>query len=193
MTDNMKAGKRFPNPFGLLLYPQFEVLDAAGPIEILNCLNRGNGFHDMTLSVISQTLDPVTPGPIAPDTVGKDFQGAQLYVPIHTLANAPDLETLMVPGGFGSFDPTKLDAYVKFIADRYHGKDGHSPLTYIISVCNGAGFLAASGISDGKKAMTNKDYFKEVAFVWTEDSVAGKSSVGDGWQYLDHVWCECWG
>lgn len=50
----------FPKAFGVLLYPGFEPLDAAGPLEALLCLSRRDGFQDMTLSIISGILNPVS-------------------------------------------------------------------------------------------------------------------------------------
>ncbi|KAF2162448.1 hypothetical protein M409DRAFT_58215 [Zasmidium cellare ATCC 36951] len=161
----MASNKPFPKSFGLILFPGFEVLDVAGPIEMLNRLARREGYHDMSLSVISRTTDPVNPGPIPPYTAGKAFLGNQLYLPTHTLESAPEIDVLLVPGGFGAFDlhKTNLEDYVQFIRDRYSGNNGHQPLQYIISVCNGAGFLAKSGILDDRKATTNKDFWNEVA------------------------------
>ncbi|KAK4494660.1 hypothetical protein PRZ48_014016 [Zasmidium cellare] len=161
----MTTSKPFPKSFGLLLFPGFEVLDVAGPIEILNCLARREGYDDMNLSVINRTLDPVSPGPVPPHTAGKAFTGNQLYLPTHSLDTAPEIDVLLVPGGFGAFDlnKTNLEDYIDFIRDRYKGSDGHKPLKYLISVCNGAGLLAKSGILDGRRATTNKDFWEEVA------------------------------
>ena len=138
---------KFPKSFGLLLFPQFEVLDVAGPIEALNCLARFPSFDAMKMSVIAPTTDPVNPGPIAPDNLGRDFVGVQHYLPTYTFANAPPLDVLIVPGGLG----VKADVRdaVSFIRNTYYGRDGHPPLKYLISVCNGAALLARAGVLDG--------------------------------------------
>ena len=65
MTNSNPKGVEFPKSFGVLLYPQFEVLDVAAPIEALNVLSRHKGYEEMRLSIISKTLDPVSVGPIA--------------------------------------------------------------------------------------------------------------------------------
>ena len=151
-----------PKSFGLLLYPQFEVLDWAGPIEALNTLSRKPEYQDMTLSVIAKTLDPVTPGPIGKDKTSINFTGRQLYLPTHTFETAPVLDVLLVPGGYGSLSPlpdgseADLDSTIKFIRKTYEGCDGKPPLRYAMSVCTGAALFARAGILDGHRATSNK-------------------------------------
>nr|POF21849.1 isonitrile hydratase [Quercus suber] len=136
----MAVNKQFPKSFGLLIYPEFEVLDMAGPIEILNCLILEDG------------------------AVGKSFAGSQLYLLTHTLKSAPHVDVLLVPKGPGSLNLNNnaMDDYILFIEDRYRGLSDR-PLEYIISICNGAGLLAKSGILNGRNATTNKDYWEQVA------------------------------
>lgn len=144
----------FPKSFGLLLFPQFEVLDITGPIEALNCLARLPDFKGMKLSIISQTLEPLNPGPVAPNTAGRDFIGVQQWIPTHTYATAPPLDVLLVPGGLGVNGD--VDDAVAFIRHTYHGRDGQKPLEYLISVCNGGALLARAGVLDGKTVTTSK-------------------------------------
>lgn len=172
----MTSDATFPKSFGVLLYPQFEVLDVAGPIEALNTLARleaSDGedkqpYKDITLSLIAKTFDQVTPGPIYPDKAGVNFSGRQFYQPTHTFDNAPQLDVLLVPGGYGSLSPlpgggqADLDEAIAFIRKTYDGYDGHPPLKYLISVCTGSGLLAQSGVLDGRRATTNKAAWKEV-------------------------------
>ncbi|KAF7198607.1 Isonitrile hydratase [Pseudocercospora fuligena] len=156
--------KDFPKSFGALYFPGFEVLDIAGPLEALNCLSRFPGFEDLKLSIISKTLDPISVGE-------NSFMNSQKYLPTHTFKTAPQLDVLLIPGGVGAAptpfpdgtDFTHMKEYLDFIRSTYHGSGGRKPLKYIISICNGAGLLAGSGILDGKKATTNKDFFKQVA------------------------------
>lgn len=37
---------------------------------------------------------------------------------------------------------------------------------YVLSVCTGSWILAGTGILDGKRATTNKSYFKAVKVCW---------------------------
>ncbi|KAK3113103.1 hypothetical protein LTR53_009920 [Teratosphaeriaceae sp. CCFEE 6253] len=174
----------FPKSFGLLLYPQFEVLDVAGPIETLNTLARlkikdDNGqdkqpFAEITLSIIAKTWAPVTPGPIAPDTAGVNFSGRQLYCPTHTFDNAPQVDFLLVPGGFGSLSPlpggaeADVDDAIAYIQRAYRGCDGCKPLNYLMSVCTGAALLARAGVLDHQEATTNKQAWRYVTPLGTK-------------------------
>ncbi|EME79696.1 uncharacterized protein MYCFIDRAFT_212291 [Pseudocercospora fijiensis CIRAD86] len=157
--------KDFPKSFGALYFPGFEVLDIAAPLEALNCLTRFPGFEDLNLSIISKTLDPISVGE-------NSFMNAQKYLPTHTFETAPQLDVLLIPGGVGAAptpfpdgtDLSHMQEYLEFIRSTYHGsgEGGKKPLKYILSICNGAGLLAAAGILDGKKATTNKELWKFV-------------------------------
>ena len=144
----------------------------------------------MTLSMISRTLDPVSVGPIPPDERSRDFAGKQLYIPTHTLQNAPQLDVLLVPGGLGSLSvlpsgaKADVDDYVAFVKERYNGLEGHKPLQYIISICNGAGLLARAGVLDGRNATGNKDYWAEVTSLGPRTNWIAKAR----WVNDDNVW-----
>ncbi|KAI9663720.1 MAG: hypothetical protein M1821_007210 [Bathelium mastoideum] len=164
----MSQYPKFPKSFGVLYYPAFEVLDIAGPLEALNVLSRMKGFEDMELSIISKTLDPVSVGPIAPNTTSQNFAGRQRYLPTHTFADAPPLDVLIIPGGAGSADPSPgggkpdIQGYIDFARKAYNGLDGRRPLKYLITVCNGTIVAAKAGILDGHKATTNKDGWDDI-------------------------------
>lgn len=101
----------------------------------------------MTLSVIARTLDPVSTQWKGVHSIG------QKVVPTHTFADAPALDVLLIPGGWGGFDPApELLEYLRTAAP----KTGH-----VITVCNGAAIAARAGILDGKSATTNKALWKE--------------------------------
>ena len=130
-----------PISYGALLYPGFCVLDIAGPLEALNTLARLDGHEGMTLSMISKTMDPVTPG--GPDDKGMAFMSKQQWLPTHTFENAPKIDILMIPGGWGSLPPADVTAEVDFVRKIYQGQ-GYSPLRYLFTICTGA-VLAAQG------------------------------------------------
>ena len=151
----MAATQQKPKSFGVLLFPDFEVLDIAGPIEALNCLNRLHGNEDMIFSYIAKTKDPLVPGP----GLSHKFRGQQLYLPTHTFDDAPQLDVLIVPGGTGQMH-LPLQQEKDFIRKTYSGYDGHKPLHTLLSVCNGSGLLAQSGVLDGHRATGNKDFWQ---------------------------------
>ena len=138
---------------GLLLFPEFEVLDMAGPIEVLNVLSVYMGLP-LKLCVISRTLDPVAPGP-KDSGPSSSFAGQQLYLPTHTFDTTPGLDMLVVPGGPGSGKPERQH-YVNFIKRVYNGYNGYPPAKYMFSVCSGSALFALAGVLDGRRATSNK-------------------------------------
>jgi putative intracellular protease/amidase len=149
----MAATARFPKSIGIVLYEGFEVLDAAGPIEALNVLSGNAGGEAMQFSIISRNLEPITPG-------NTSFSRTQKWLPTHTFDTAPQLELLLIPGGFGSIDflpgteSNNVDDYIDYVRKAYHGYGSYKPLKYIMSICNGSMLLAKAGILDGRKATT---------------------------------------
>ena len=135
-----------PLTYGVVVYPGFQALDIFGPLDALNSLSL---IYPLSLSVIAQTLDPVSTKP--PGALGNprsDF--GQSITPTHTFSTAPLIDVLIVPGGVGTRDPANVEEVVKYIAKAY------PTLKYLITVCTGSGLAARAGVLDGKRATTNK-------------------------------------
>lgn len=158
MTNSTSTSQ--PKSFGVLLFPGFALLDACGPLELLNGLSS---IIPMTVSLIAvDSLEPVaTMIPI--EDLSEEFRkrveeqqplAVQKLCPSHTLDTCPPLDVLLIPGGFGVPLAAQNDKILKFITE--------SKAQTIISICNGTGILAATGLLDGKKATTNKWWYKEV-------------------------------
>ncbi|KAJ5567468.1 hypothetical protein N7535_006774 [Penicillium sp. DV-2018c] len=160
--------KSTPLRAGVILFPGFQALDVFGPLDCLNVLSRN---HDMTLAIISSTLEPVT-------TESPGFPNAisQSVVPTHTFATAPALDLLLVPGGLGtrSTSPVIGEA-ISFIRDVY------PQLSHLITVCTGSGLAARAGVLDGKRATSNKLVWAEITAMRTSvDWVPHARWVVDG-------------
>lgn len=141
-----------PVRYGVVLYPGFQLLDVAGPLDILNLLSAS---HELKLSILSATMDPVsTLQPGAKTTFG------QSIVPTHTFADAPaDIEVLLVPGGLGARDENNIQPAIDYVRSVY------PKLQYLITVCTGSALVAKTGILDGVRATSNKAAFEWVGFV----------------------------
>lgn len=112
-------------------------------MEVLNDLSRN---HDMTLSIIAASLEPVSTQWKGTHSIG------QSIVPTHTFADAPKLDVLLIPGGIGGFEtgPATLEFIRRVAATADH----------VLTVCNGAALAASAGVLDGKRATTNKAYWQ---------------------------------
>lgn len=123
---------------GLLLFEDFELLDACGPLEVW-----GNLKSKVRVVTVSATKGPVA-----------SSQGPALVAEFD-YASCPKLDMLLVPGGLGAFHLLKDEPTLQFLRER----SAEGDLT--MSVCNGASLLAAAGLLDGRSATTNKAYWKQ--------------------------------
>lgn len=161
---------------GVLLFPGFEMLDACGPMEIWGSLDK----HIMLITVAKSA------GPVA------SAQDVAL-VAQKSLADAPKLDLLLVPGGFGAMQALKDADTLAWLRTRA------SEAEITMSVCNGASILAAAGLLDGRPATTNKAYWKaatrpgpKVKWIpvarWVDDgNVVTSSGVSAGIDMTLHV------
>jgi transcriptional regulator GlxA family with amidase domain len=121
---------------GTLLYPNFELLDVFGPLEVL-------GWRD---DLFSLALVGLERGPVA-SNMGVSAMAER------ALADGSDYDVLLVPGGWG--EQTKVDVapyldWIRATAERAE---------YVLTVCTGAALLASTGFLDGRRATTNKALF----------------------------------
>ena len=116
---------------GLLLFPDLTQLDLTGPYEVLARLPNAE------IHLIARSAAPV-----------KTEHGLTM-LPTTTFADAPPLDLVCVPGGFGVnalLDDEETLAFLRRIAARAR---------YVTSVCTGALVLGAAGLLRGKRATTH--------------------------------------
>jgi putative intracellular protease/amidase len=165
------AADPLPSKVGIILFPGFQLLDYAGPLDALNILSNS---HTITLSTLASSLDPVPTQNWVQDQQGSNC--SQSIVPTHTFADAPtDLDVLLIPGGLGArgagsdvrMEPVVnfLKSYLGSVKDDGSGFTGAgSKVKWVITVCTGSEILARTGILDGRRATTNKRAFNDVSF-----------------------------
>src|SRR5258705_12640823 len=83
---------------GILIFPDVEVLDFAGPFEVfsvtrLNEERRRSDSSPFHVFLVGETAAPVL------------TTGGMRVVPESTIENCPPLEVLVVPGGWGTSEP----------------------------------------------------------------------------------------
>lgn len=120
---------------GIILYPDFEVLDVYGPAEMWANVPD---FHVVT---IAEEAGPVM-----------SAQGITT-VADYSFSNAPQLDIVMVPGGIGTRTELLNETMLTFL------KKVHAESEYTTSVCTGSALLAKAGILDGLSATSNKRAF----------------------------------
>ncbi len=121
---------------GIVLFPDFEDLDAIGPREALTMMAKFSG-GDWQVVLISEDGGPVT-----------SFLGTR-YLVDHSYENCPPLDVILVPGGLGTRNEMKNPKHIEFVQRQGQQAD------WVTSVCTGALVLHQAGFLEGKRATTH--------------------------------------
>jgi transcriptional regulator GlxA family with amidase domain len=124
----------------VVLFPEFELLDVFGPLEMFGALQGLVTIH--TCAEKAGTVASAQ-GPQA--VAEQDFR------------SAPACDLLLVPGGIGTRVEVENVALLDFLRRQSASAE------VVMSVCTGAALLAAAGLLDGRRATTNKRVFAWVA------------------------------
>lgn len=116
---------------GAILFPRMDQTDFTAPFEVLSRLPNST-FH-----VIGKTTAPVT-----------DVMGL-ILTPRTAMADAPQLDVLLVPGGEGVNALMEDEAMLSFIRKQAAGA------RIVFSVCTGALVCGAAGLLKGRRATTH--------------------------------------
>ena len=134
---------QLPLTVGILIFDQVEVLDVAGPFEVFSItrLNEERRQQESSspfrILLVSEKLCPVL------------AIGGLRFTPDVTIDNCPELDLLIVPGGWGTRTEVKNVNLLKWIANRA------SKNMLTASVCTGSSLLGKAGLLDGREATTH--------------------------------------
>lgn len=129
---------------GALLYPGFEMLDLFGPLEMFSML----GAQRVAIHTVAQQ-----PGPVAA-ALGAEVGAGPEVLARYGFADAPALDGLLIPGGFGTLPALGNESLLRFIRERA------AAARVVASVCTGSALLAKAGVLDGRRATSNKQLFE---------------------------------
>ena len=122
---------------GAILYKGFELLDLYGPLEMF-----GNLKPQVEILTVAESVGPVA-----------SFQGPQT-ISDFDYQTCPALDLILLPGGFGTIQELENQAILSFLKERVPSAN------VTMSVCSGSWLLAKAGLLDGRRATSNKFYFK---------------------------------
>ena len=154
-TEANKAQKD-PSEYNvaIFIYETVEILDFGGPAEVFSAA----GCKVYTVSI---SADPII------------SQGFIKIVPQYTINNCPKPNIIVIPGGHGQKleDNPDVQNWIKKCA---------ADAEIVMSVCNGAMFLAKTGILDGKEATSHWGAISRLK------STATKTKIHDDVRFVDN-------
>lgn len=125
----------------ILVFPEIEILDFAGPFEVFGAADEISGGGRFRVVTVAESQGPVT------------TRNGLRIMPDHTLADCPAAELLVIPGGFGTRRLESSPAVLAWIRDRSRDAE------ITMSVCTGSILLARAGLLDGLRATTHHTAF----------------------------------
>ncbi len=116
---------------GIIIFPRMDQIDFTGPFEVLSRVPNS------TIHVLWKEKAPI-----------RDIKGL-ILTPEATLAEAPPLDVLVVPGGPGQQELMEDEAVLSFVRDRA------ARARLVFSVCTGALICGAAGLLKGVRTTTH--------------------------------------
>ncbi len=145
---------------GILLFEDVELLDFAGPFEVFSVAHR---------------LDPhavAAPFTMADRAPVRTFNGMIVH-PDFLCDEAPAPEILLVPGGRGVYRELENPSFLDFIRSRGDSAD------HVMSVCNGALFLAKTKLAENARLTTHHTDFDALRAIAGGNTVVEDARVTD--------------
>ena len=122
-------------PFNVILFDDFETLDAFGPVEIIGKMPKTYALGYFSVNG------------------GAVLSSQQVSVNTFPFSEIDTAGVLLIPGGMGT---RKLVDNADFIAQI---RALSQKASYVLTVCTGSALLAKTGLLSGKKATSNKSAF----------------------------------
>jgi transcriptional regulator GlxA family with amidase domain len=127
---------------GIVLFNDIEVLDFCGPFEVfsatrLNEEKRQEEPSPFDVFLVAETLSHVT------------TTGGMRVIPQYSFENCPQIDILVVPGGWGTRKELNNPVMLEWLCSRADQVDT------LTSVCTGSMLLGFAGLLDGLHATTH--------------------------------------
>ncbi len=134
--------KKIPLIVGILIFDDVEILDVTGPFEVfavtrLNEKQRLQQSSPFKVYLISETKNQIL------------AIGGLRLTPDVTISECPELDLLIIPGGWGTRKESKNKILLNWIGNQFTND------RLIASVCTGSSLLGKAGLLDGRDATTH--------------------------------------
>ena len=127
---------------GLLIFDGAEELDFVGPWEVFTMAKVLR--DDIRVVTIAERAEPV-----------RCAKGMRV-IPDHTIADAPPLDVVMVPGGQGTRREVDNPVLIDWLRRIAPG------LRWVTSVCTGALLLCEAGLARGRRVTTHWAFIEDL-------------------------------
>jgi transcriptional regulator GlxA family with amidase domain len=125
-----------PQNIGLLIFEGAEELDFVGPWEVFTAAREAGA-----------PLEVFTLG--WPEREVRCAKGLSVTAD-HRLADGPQPDSLLVPGGMGTRPLARNEAFLALLREKLDSAD------WQLSVCTGSALLGRTGLLDGRRATSNR-------------------------------------
>jgi transcriptional regulator GlxA family with amidase domain len=125
---------------GILIFEHVEELDFVGPWEVFTAAMHLAGDGRDSVCLIAEDVAPL-----------RCAKGMRV-LPDVSLADAPALDVLVVPGGLGTRRAAKNPALMAWLAQRA------ANCQWVTSVCTGALLLVECGVARGRQVTTHHSF-----------------------------------
>ena len=125
----------------ILVFPDVEILDFAGPFEVFGAADEAAGGGVFRVLTVAESPGPLT------------TRNGLRVMPDHTLADCPATDVLVIPGGFGTRRIEACAEVLEWIRERARVAE------ITMSVCTGSIVLARAGLLEGLRATTHHTAF----------------------------------
>ncbi len=146
----------------ILIFPEVEVLDFAGPFEVFAVTDELSGGTLFNVFTVAES-----PGSV------RARNGLKI-VPEHTLESTPPPQVLVIPGGAGTRPLLNKPSLLEWIRQR------HRHAEHIVSVCTGSLVLARAGLLGNLRATTHYENFAELA------ALAPNTDIDETTRFIDN-------
>lgn len=147
--------------FAIVLFPEVEELDFAGPYEVFGMASKA-AWKDWRVFTVAQ------------ERIVRGFNGLSINAD-YLLDDAPKADVIVVPGGWGTRAGMENEALIGYL--RRAGVEAQ----WVTSVCTGAFLLHRAGFLHGKRATTYWEHRP------TLEAMGGVTVVEERWVHDGNV------
>lgn len=145
---------------GVLVFDNVDELDFVGPFNVFSA--AGFGRDDTSVVAIGSERRQFRSG------------NGLTFTPGHDFSDAPQLDVIVVPGGFGTDQLVKDQTVLQWV------RDAAASARWVCSVCTGSFVLQAAGLTEGRQITSHSGALDLLRSSGPGEVIEGRRYVSDG-------------